>query len=329
MGAGLDGRPHPAGARTRHEIDDVGIRRVGDLDARPRRRRELERLGDRRALDDGRPPAQVRPRARHAAPAQRELPGGEQLGVLGVDRADQPGLGDRAHGREVVGGVGRHEPDELALAPSRPRRAERLEADGPRSPAIDWRLSPAAPPYRPKSTCAFGPTIDARCRRTVAECTDGVEIGISRIVVMPPAAAAAVAVPKSSRSATEGSRACVWVSIAPGRTWRSVASTTRVAPGTASPAGTMATIRPASTATSPRAGPSAVTIVPPRNSSSTSTRAGQAGEATGRGAGVASDSSEDGRSRRRSSQSRSASVPSSGGPPGARTVGWAIAPRRA
>ena len=68
-------------------------------------------------------------------------------------------------------------------------------------------------------------------------------MGISRIVVMPPAAAAAVALPKSSRASTLGSRACVCVSMTPGITCKPVASNRSRAGGSAS-SRVMATMRP-------------------------------------------------------------------------------------
>ena len=89
---------------------------------------------------------------------------------------------------------------------------------------------------------------------------------------MPPAAAAAVAVPKSSRASTDGSRAWVCVSMTPGRTSAPSRSTVSRAVGSPSPVRTTATIRPPSIASDPGISPSGVASRPPVSTSSTSTR---------------------------------------------------------
>ena len=74
-----------------------------------------------------------------------------------------------------------------------------------------------APPQKPTSTkhspCALPRLSASAARSTVA----GIELsGMSRIVVTPPAAAAAVAVAKPSHSVRPGSLTCTWVSTMPG-----------------------------------------------------------------------------------------------------------------
>src|SRR6266702_6013088 len=83
------------------------------------------------------------------------------------------------------------------------------------------------------------------------------------IVVVPPQAAAAVPLAKSSdeKVPPNGISMCVWTSIAPGITSRPVASTTRSALA-ARPVPTAATFSP-STSTSARIVSAAVTTVPP------------------------------------------------------------------
>ena len=84
-----------------------------------------------------------------------------------------------------------------------------------------------------------------------------------RNVVVPPNAAATESWKKRSGSASEATRVWVWTSTTPGRTSSPVASTTSAAPA-AGPArsGSIALIRPPSTATS-AARAAAVTTVPP------------------------------------------------------------------
>ena len=86
-----------------------------------------------------------------------------------------------------------------------------------------------------------------------------------RNVVVPPNAAATESRKNRSGCSSVATRVWVWTSTAPGSTSIPVASITSSA-AVAGPArsGSMATIRPPSTATSARREPEAVTTVPPR-----------------------------------------------------------------
>ena len=75
----------------------------------------------------------------------------------------------------------------------------------------------------------------------------GLVFGISNTVVTPPTAAACVALVQVSLWEKPGSRKCTCTSMAPGRTWRPLASMRSLAGGIAS-AGPMAAILPPSTA---------------------------------------------------------------------------------
>ena len=78
----------------------------------------------------------------------------------------------------------------------------------------------------PWSTIAL-PAIASRLAwKTAPSATPGSVLGMSSTVVTPPAAAAAVRVPKSSFAGKPGSRPWTWASIAPGSTQRPPASTT-------------------------------------------------------------------------------------------------------
>ena len=79
----------------------------------------------------------------------------------------------------------------------------------------------------------------------------GVLIGISRMVVTPPAAAAAEPESKSSRSGWSGARQWKWVSTMPGSTSRPRASTLARAGGRV-PGSATTTTRPSRTPTSSR-----------------------------------------------------------------------------
>ncbi len=64
----------------------------------------------------------------------------------------------------------------------------------------------------------------ARSRKTETSLTGGIALGISKIVVMPPEAAACVEWAKSSFSVRPGSRECTCGSMKPGKTSSPVAS---------------------------------------------------------------------------------------------------------
>src|SRR5512135_977938 len=122
-------------------------------------------------------------------------------------------------------------------------------------------------PQSPKSTRALARAIAALDSITPALSTAGTVFGMSRTVVTPPAAAAAVRVPKFSFSGNPGSRLCTWTSMAPGRTYMPVASMT-FAPSRARTPGSTRVITPSVTWTSAATGPPGVYTMPPRIRSS-------------------------------------------------------------
>ena len=124
-----------------------------------------------------------------------------ELGDLGHRRVDlvaeqrrelrHPGVEQEALEAEDAGVVQRAQVAEVA----RHRAAPEADVDE----ALAVRRCPASAPAPPRSTVA------------------GIELsGMSRIVVTPPAAAAAVAVAKPSHSVRPGSLTCTWVSTMPG-----------------------------------------------------------------------------------------------------------------
>src|SRR5579872_4005309 len=122
-------------------------------------------------------------------------------------------------------------------------------------------------PHRPKSTRALLRARAAFDSSTPAPSTAGTVFGMSITVVTPPAAAAAVSVPKSSLSGNPGSRLCTCMSMPPGRTYIPAASTMFADAAPARPCATSVTT-PSMTRTSASRGPSAVKTVPPRTRSS-------------------------------------------------------------
>lgn len=94
--------------------------------------------------------------------------------------------------------------------------------------------------------------------------------GMSTRVVMPPAAAARVAVQKPSHSVRPGSLTCTWVSTSPGSRASSPKSSRRAPDGTSASYGSTAAIRPSATATVAARVPSGVMTRVERNTSSMS-----------------------------------------------------------
>src|SRR2546427_3409446 len=117
-------------------------------------------------------------------------------------------------------------------------------------------------PQRPKSTRALLCASAALASSTPPASTAGTVFGMSITVVTPPAAAAAVSVPKSSFSGKPGSRLWTWTSMAPGSTYIPRASTTP-APGEADLRSAKIVMTPSEMWTSTRRGPSGVWTVPP------------------------------------------------------------------
>src|SRR5437879_4933964 len=121
----------------------------------------------------------------------------------------------------------------------------------------------------PERSKAHNPTSTRACLRasaaldsiTPAASTAGTVFGMSTTVVTPPAAAAAVNVPKSSFCGKPGSRLCTWTSIAPGSTYMPRASTVRASSGALSLP--TAVMTPPAIWTSTSRGPSGVCTVPP------------------------------------------------------------------
>src|SRR5438132_5467098 len=116
--------------------------------------------------------------------------------------------------------------------------------------------------HSPKSTRALLRARAAFDSSTPALSTAGTVFGISTTVVTPPAAAAAVRVPKSSFSGNPGSRLWTWASTAPGSTYMPVTSISAPSGPIARPRSTR-TMAPSLTCTSARRGPSGVYTVPP------------------------------------------------------------------
>ena len=118
------------------------------------------------------------------------------------------------------------------------------------SPSSAPALPGTTPPQKPQST--RHPAARAAWRlasRAATEVVAGMLLsGMSTIVVMPPAAAARVAVANPSHSVRPGSFTCTWVSTSPGIRQASPASTVSSAAGASSGA-TTAAMRPPATTT--------------------------------------------------------------------------------
>ena len=118
------------------------------------------------------------------------------------------------------------------------------------------RLPGIRPPRKPQSTC--------NCPRAAASLVSSASTvvvtgvlfrGMSARVVMPPAAAALVAVSKPSQAVRPGSLICTWLSTRPGINTRSPRSVTAVSGGDSS-SRAIAMIRPSATSTVPGRTPS-------------------------------------------------------------------------
>ncbi|CAM5712060.1 hypothetical protein SBADM41S_06264 [Streptomyces badius] len=121
-------------------------------------------------------------------------------------------------------------------------------------------LEGIAPPQKPVSTCALGAATCCLVRRWSTVVVGGRELsGMSRSVVMPPAAAARVAVQKPSHSVRPGSFTWTWVSTRPGSRTSSPKSSERAPAGTSASYGRTASIVPPATATAAGRVPSGVT----------------------------------------------------------------------
>src|SRR5437879_9731077 len=122
-------------------------------------------------------------------------------------------------------------------------------------------------PQSPKSTRALLRASAALDSRTPALSTAGTVFGMSSTTVTPPAAAAAVSVPKSSFSGKPGSRLWTCTSTAPGKTYLPRASTSVPSAVSARPGSTLVTT-PSLTSTSALRGPAGTYTVPVRIKSS-------------------------------------------------------------
>jgi len=109
--------------------------------------------------------------------------------------------------------------------------------------------------HSPKSTRDRDRASAAFASSTPAESTAGTVFGMSITVVTPPAAAAAVSVPKSSLSGKPGSLLCTCTSMPPGSSHLPETSTGFPRPD---PRGPTLVITPSLTVTSRSAGPSGV-----------------------------------------------------------------------
>lgn len=128
-----------------------------------------------------------------------------------------------------------------------------------------------APPQKPVSTCALGPATACLTRRFSTVVVGGSELrGMSSRVVMPPAAAARVAVQNPSHSVRPGSLTWTWVSTRPGMRTSSPKSSTRAPAGASVSYGRTASMVPPVTATDAGRVPSGVTTRVERSSSFTS-----------------------------------------------------------
>ncbi len=132
-------------------------------------------------------------------------------------------------------------------------------------------LSGRAPPQKPTSTCAWPAATRCLVRRWSTVVVGGRELrGMSTRVVMPPAAAARVAVQKPSHSVRPGSLTWTWVSTRPGSRTSSPRSSRRAPSGTGASWGRTAVIVPRATATDAARGPSGVMTRVERSTSSVS-----------------------------------------------------------
>src|SRR5256885_1681056 len=120
-------------------------------------------------------------------------------------------------------------------------------------------------PHKPKSTRALLCAIAAFDSSMPAVSTAGTVFGMSSTTVIPPAAAAAVRLAKSSFSGNPGSRLWTWTSTPPGSTY--IPDTSITLPCTGRLRSTRV-ITPSVTCTSACWGPTAVWTVPPLNRSS-------------------------------------------------------------
>ena len=142
------------------------------------------------------------------------------------------------------------EGDRNALKPKTP-----VSCSGRRSLTLPGR----APPQKPTSMCALERATSFLMRRWSTVVVGGRELrGMSTRVVMPPAAAARVAVQKPSHSVRPGSLTCTWVSTRPGSRTSSPKSSSRAPAGTSASCASTAVIFPPETATEAARVPSGV-----------------------------------------------------------------------
>ncbi|CAM5669770.1 hypothetical protein STENM223S_03653 [Streptomyces tendae] len=152
--------------------------------------------------------------------------------------------------------------DRKALKPKTP-----ASCSGRRSLTLSGR----APPQKPTSMCALSAATSRLVRRLSTVVVGGMELsGMSTRVVMPPAAAARVAVQKPSHSVRPGSFTCTWVSTRPGRTTWSPTSSSRAPAGTGASYGSTAVIFSPVTAIDAARVPSGVMTRVERSTSSAS-----------------------------------------------------------
>ena len=129
------------------------------------------------------------------------------------------------------------------LNPNTPSSCSRSRSDS---------LPGIAPPQNPTSTWHWPSAAARLAASAAASVVAGIELsGMSMIVVMPPAAAASVAVAKPSQLVRPGSLTCTWLSTRPGSSTSSSARSTISASPAARPGSAPA--RPAPPAPAPPA----------------------------------------------------------------------------
>ena len=151
-----------------------------------------------------------------------------QLGVFGVNQQQAAEVGNLPRGALEPSGVQRRE----LWHPESTRKHLKPSAPAACRPGRSASLPGTAPPQNPTSTWTF-PPVAARLSLSAAACVVGGRqfSGMSTIVVMPPAAAASVAVANPSQSVRPGSLTCTCESTRPGSSTSSPARSNTGTPG--------------------------------------------------------------------------------------------------
>ena len=265
MRAGFGGevRGAPEAAEDLHR---QGRRHMRDVQPRARDHVHGEERCHRRCLRLWRAGEPVRPRVGLVERGGAGGGGGHHLLVLGVHEDGEARLRGKPEHRHLRVGIGPREAGELAVAVRGRGGREDLERDDACvAEGVEGRL-------RQLHGCGEQREIGERVRREVVAADrhplGRVAAGVGDRHLEERRDPALGRRPGLGFDASPrwGRRGCgcgVWMSIAPGSTWRPWASTVSRASGSA-PGGRIATIRPPATATVPGRRPSGVSTCPPR-----------------------------------------------------------------